>query len=130
MSTRFIDTNILLETYIREGMKALKCQKLLESDKKLSTSWLIIGEFEWVLRSVYELSRTQVIKLLTSVININGLEIPNKKVLLRALKFFKETNTDWTDCLNAAVMKLEKIKEIYSYDRDFDKIPGIKRLEP
>lgn len=130
MTTRFIDTNIFIESYVREGEKSHKCQELLEAGKHLSTSWLVLGEFEWVLRSVYELSRAEIAKLITSIVNLEGLEIPSKKVIVSALKLFKESNCDWADCLNASMMQSHRQREVYSYDHDFDKFPGLKRLEP
>ena len=129
MSTNFIDTNILLEAYFRKGEKSDKCLRLLKSDENLYVSWLVIGEFEWVLRSVYELKRSEIVKLISSVINLSSLEIPDKKLVAQALKLF-ENHLDWTDCLNAVLSKNLKIDEVYSYDRDFDKFPGIKRREP
>lgn len=130
MNTKFIDTNILLEAYFRKGEKSQKCLQLLKSDQNLYASWLVIGEFEWVLRSVYELKKSEIVKLIGSVINLSGLEIPDKKLVAQALKLFENLNLDWTDCLNAALSKNLEIDEVYSYDRDFDKIKDLKRLEP
>lgn len=36
----------------------------------------------------------------------------------------------FVDAYNIAFMEDREIKEIYSYDTDFDKVEGIKRLEP
>lgn len=130
MNTKFIDTNILLEAYFRKGEKSQKCLQLLKSDENLYTSWLVIGEFEWVLRSVYELEKSEIVKLIGSVINLSRLEIPEKKLVAQALKLFESLDLDWTDCLNATLLKNLGIDGIYSFDRDFDKIKGIKRLEP
>ena len=129
MSTKFIDTNILLEAYFRKGEKSDKCLRLLKSDENLYASWLVIGEFEWVLRSVYELERAEIVKLISSVINLSCLEIPDKKLVAQALKLF-ESHLDWTDCLNAVLSRNLEIDEVYSYDHDFDKIEFLKRREP
>ena len=130
MSTKFVDTNILLEAYFRQGEKSDKCLRLLESGEDLFTTWLVIGEFEWVLRSVYELTKSEVAKLIGSVISLSGLEIPEKKLIAQALKLFKTLNLDWTDCLNAVLARNMEINEVYSYDRDFGKIRFLKRKEP
>jgi predicted nucleic acid-binding protein len=34
------------------------------------------------------------------------------------------------DALHAAVVMEEGLRGIYTYDRDFDRIKGIRRLEP
>jgi len=41
-----------------------------------------------------------------------------------------EVNISFTDIFNYCFMVEEGIKEIYSYDKDFDKLEGINRLEP
>lgn len=130
MKTKFVDTNILLEAYLREGDKAKRCLRLLKSDADLFTSWLVIGEFEWVLRSVYGFKRSEAAEFLGSVVSLENLEIPDRKFLSQALKIFREKNVDWADCLNGVTMLSRGAREVYSYDRDFDKIPGVKRLEP
>ncbi len=101
MGTKFVDTNILLEAYFRKGEKSDRCLRLLESDENLYTS-----------------------------INLPGLEIPDKKLIAQALKLFESLNLDWADCLNAVLSRNLEIGEVYSYDRDFEKVSGIKRLEP
>lgn len=34
------------------------------------------------------------------------------------------------DALHLATMQRYRVRQIYSYDRDFDELPGIRRLEP
>ena len=46
------------------------------------------------------------------------------------LSFTAEKNIDYIDAYNAVFMKYHSFDEIYSYDRDFDAIEGIKREEP
>jgi predicted nucleic acid-binding protein len=42
-----------------------------------------------------------------------------------ALRVYK---MDWDDLVIVAQMQREGISEIYSNDRDFDQVPGIKRF--
>lgn len=130
MTTRFVDTNIFLEAYFRQGEKSDKCLRLLKSNENLYTSWLVVGEFEWVLRSVYELEKPEIAKLIGSVINLSSLEIPDKKLVAQALRLFESLRLDWTDCLNVVLSRNLGVGGVYSYDHDFDKFSGIKRLEP
>lgn len=37
---------------------------------------------------------------------------------------------DFEDALAIAHMERQGIKELWSYDRDFDRIPEVKRVEP
>jgi len=50
--------------------------------------------------------------------------------VLSALAIYTKLNIDWTDAFIAAQMKERDQREIYSYDRDFDKFPEVARIEP
>ncbi|MEW6573891.1 MAG: hypothetical protein AB1374_09710 [Bacillota bacterium] len=41
-----------------------------------------------------------------------------------------ESNVDWTDAVFAVQMVVRNQREIYSYDRDSEKIEGIVCVEP
>lgn len=130
MKVKFIDTNIFLEVLARKGEKSDRCLLLLERGAGLWTSSLVIAEIEWVLRSGYEMERQQIASCLKRIMTISGLKIENKKILLRALEFYEESNVDWSDCVNAFLSKKKGIKEVYSFDKHFDKFDWMSRLEP
>ena len=44
--------------------------------------------------------------------------------------YSRKNNIDFIDAYNAAVMKHKNISSIYSYDKHYDKIPEIERLQP
>jgi len=46
------------------------------------------------------------------------------------LQIYAKKNLSFTDAFNATFALKNGIKEIYSYDEDFDKIEGIRRIVP
>ena len=46
------------------------------------------------------------------------------------LDIYASKNIDFEDALSFAHMEKRQIKEIYSYDSDFDKLEELRRLEP
>ena len=62
--------------------------------------------------------------------DLNGLKIFQKQLYIIALNIYASNNIDFEDAVCVAYMQKYKIKEILSYDSDFDKIEEIKRLEP
>ncbi len=54
----------------------------------------------------------------------------NKSLYYQAFDLYVTKNISFADAFNAAYMLAEKVPNIYSWDRDFDKIEGIVRLEP
>ena len=92
---------------------------------------LVIAEVVWVLQSKpYVLSPTQIHDLLMPVIELSGLEITNKVLYREIFELYVKNRIDYIDAYNAVAMKKLGINEIFSYDSDFDRIAGLKRLEP
>jgi predicted nucleic-acid-binding protein len=129
MSKKFVDTNIFIEVFARNGDKSDKCKKLFEQEDDLYTTMLVVTEVEWVLRAGYEVGKSLVVRCLKKIL-ASEIEIENKKLLIRALDFYENERCDWTDCVNMFRTKEEKITHAYSYDRGLSKFDWIKRLEP
>ena len=53
---------------------------------------------------------------------------PTKEDYLGAIELMSELKMDPNDCLAAEVMRREDINEIYSFDKGFDDVEGIKRV--
>ena len=53
-----------------------------------------------------------------------------KERLLSALSLYRTEPIDFVDAYHASFMRERKLKAIYSYDSDFDILPGLQRLEP
>jgi predicted nucleic acid-binding protein len=68
--------------------------------------------------------------LLYPLLSLPGLKLTHRKMYLRALDLYAAYPIDFEDALVVAQMERQKITELYSYDRDFDRVAGITRLEP
>lgn len=137
MNPKFIDTNIFIRFLTNDDpVKARRCLILFEKveDKKiiLTTTESILSEVVYILssKSLYKLSPEKIRDLLLPIINLPGLKINFKKTFLNALEIYASSKIDFEDALSAAYMLASDIKEIYSYDRDFDKFSSLKRKEP
>lgn len=129
MKRKFLDTNIFVEVFARSGDKSDKCKKLLKQESLLCTSSLVLSELEWVLRYAYKMDRTNISIYLKQVL-LSDIEIDRKKILMNTLNFYEANNVDWTDCLNLFLIKDQKIREVYSYDKGLKIYDWITRLEP
>ncbi len=72
-------------------------------------------------RRVYDLTR----QLFPSVIPVTADVLDRARQLLD-----RDTRIMARNALHAAVALMHDLEAVCSYDRDFDRIPGIKRLEP
>lgn len=134
--THFVDTNIFIRLLTQDdAAKSADCLKLLKRAESgeitLFTSESVIAEVIYVLSSpaLYRTSRTELVMALVPVITNRGLEIDHKASILQALERFAITRFDFEDCLSFEHVKRQRLDGIFSYDRDFDRMPDIARLE-
>lgn len=73
--------------------------------------------------------KKHILEFIQKILEIKNIQITDKNLAEKTISIYKESNLDATDAYLAALMEREKIKEIFSFDHDLDKISGIKRLE-
>ena len=135
----FLDTNVILRYLTRDDeTKAQACYRLFrrveQGEEELLTCEAVIAEVVYVLSSrngPYKLSNEDIKARLVPILTLRGLRLPQKRVYLEALDLYASSPfLDYEDALAAAHMRRQGVTEIMSYDRDFDKIPGLQRVEP
>lgn len=131
----FLDTNIIIRFLTNDDpKKADLCETLFENVKKgkqnLFLSDLVIAETIWVLEGIYKYNKDKLVECIQKILNTPNIEFENKDLLLNAIGLYQLEDIDYIDAYNATVMKYKNIKEIYSYDKDFDMLSEVKRIEP
>ncbi len=133
----FIDASVFLRYITKDDPeKAESCFKLFKSmergEVKAYTSEAVVAEIVYVLSSknLYGLSHEDVRARLQPLLSLPGLKLPSRKVVLRALSLYALHSIDFEDALSTAHMERLGIEKIISYDRDFDRVEGIARVEP
>jgi predicted nucleic acid-binding protein len=89
-----------------------------------------LAEVVWVLTSFHHLPRAAVADALARLVALDGIRMPDKTAVESALGIFGRLNVKFTDALLAAKALRAGQTEIWSFDRDFDRIRGIRRREP
>lgn len=135
MNKRFVDTNIFLRYLTADDKtKYTKCKQLFEravsGKETLVTTDMVIAELIWTLLSYYKVSKIEVIEKISIILNTPNLQIKNQKILMEAILLYSNKAIDFIDAYNAVSMKHDKLEELYSYDKDFEDIEFVKRLEP
>ena len=133
-----LDTNILIRYLTRDDeVRAERCLALLRQaeagEQDLFLCEAILAEAVYVLSSpkLYNLGRAQVRNVLSAVVNLRGVHLPQKHVCRQALNLYAETNLDFEDALLVAHMRSGGMSQLYSYDRHFDDAGlSLERLEP
>ena len=136
---RFLDTNVILRYLTRDDeAKAKACYRLFQRVKQgheeLFVCEAIVSEVVYVLSSLrgpYRLSHEEIKARFLPILTLRGLKLPQKKVYLLALDLYASSPfLDFEDALAVSHMEQRGITEIVSYDKDFDRIEGIRRIAP
>ncbi len=136
---RFVDTNVIIRFLTRDDAeKAQACFELFREveagREQLLICEAIVAEVAYVLSSrsgPYRLSHEEIRQRLLPILSLRNLKLPQKRRYLRALDLYAASPLlDIEDAIAAAHMEGEGITEILSYDKDFDGIEGVARVEP
>lgn len=135
---RFLDANIFLRYLTRDDEeKAAACHalfgRLRMGEEQATTNEVILHEVLYILTSPrqYGLSHEEAVARLRPLMIAGGLRLPGKQRYLRALDLYSTYSfLDFGDALAIAQTEDQRIDAIYSYDSDFDDVPGTRRIEP
>lgn len=133
----FLDTNIILRHLTQDNpdqsTRAYQLFQQLEAGTiRLTLTEGVLIEAVQVLSSkaLYNLPRGQIRTLLTDIMTLRGVRLSSKGIYLRALELYASlVFLDFVDAL--LVARTERTQDsIYSFDRDFDRVPHVIRREP
>ena len=136
---RFLDTNVILRFLTKDDEEKAQAsfelfRRVSLGEEELFTCEAIVAEVVFVLvsrRGPYRLTHEEIRDRLVPILTLRGLRLPQKRVYLAALDLFASASfLDFEDALAIAHMQRQGIGEIVSYDRDFDRIAEVERIEP
>lgn len=139
---RFADTNIFIGFLIDpvnelEETRSRACHSLIQrvqlGEEEIATTEGILLEVTHVLTSPrqFGLSRAEVVGRLKPILSMTGCKIVNKNSCLAALDLYASHSfLDFVDALLVVNVERRDPPEVYSYDSDFDRMPGVVRVVP
>ncbi|MEX0832690.1 MAG: type II toxin-antitoxin system VapC family toxin [Actinomycetota bacterium] len=126
-----IDTNVLIRHVTRDPPEqAERATDFLENEHEFFCPDVVLAEFFYILKSRYALSRQRCAAAALSVLGIENLFVADDALLVRAIGIYEQHRVDFEDAYLVALAEREGIRQIVSFDRDFDRIPEIERVEP
>lgn len=130
----FADTNIFIRLYLQDNPKLSPMAKEIVSACESGKFVLVICpvtilEIVWLLLSFYKTPKEKILLFLEEILQISNIEIVNRTTIEKTISLYESRNIDITDAYWIVIMEQEKIKKIFSFDHDFDKIRSLTRLE-
>ena len=114
------------EVEIKKSAKTIV--KKINEGEEVGLTVVQLAEIANILESYMPLEKAlQIEKFLLYAPNVEIYEV-DKKNCLKALKTAEEEKIGLSDAIAYIIMLENNIKEIYSFDKDFDKLKEIKRI--
>ncbi len=135
MAEVFIDANVfirhLTQDHSDHSPKATAFLARIErGELRARSADTVIFETVFTLERYYRETKPVIRDALVSLIELPGILLPGKQRLRRAFELYADRNMSFGDASHVALMEQYGMSEIASFDRDFDRVPGITRVEP
>jgi len=131
----FLDTNVflrhLLQDHQNQSLRATAYFAQIEGGEiQVQISDTVIFETVFTLERTYKQSKRRIREILLPLIDLPGIVLPSKGRMRQAFDFYVDKNISFADALHASVALSFNLKEIVTFDRGFNRVPGIRRVEP
>lgn len=129
---RFVDANVFIYILIKSPRESFetsrKILQRIEAGEEAITSTAVLQEVvDWL---EYNRRKKEIKVFLTAVNSYISLRktTPSWADMLSALDHMEAEDIDYVDALTLHTMKKKGLEEIYSNDRDFDRVTWVKRI--
>ncbi|MGI6208112.1 MAG: PIN domain-containing protein [Anaerolineae bacterium] len=131
----YVDANVILRFLLGDPPDmAARARALFERMERgeitLIVDTVVIAECVWTLRSFYKIAISDIATTMRDFLLLPNLEVPERAVLLEALVTYERNGVDFVDALSAARMHAAEEEYVYSFDRHFDRLPSVRRVQP
>jgi Predicted nucleic acid-binding protein, contains PIN domain len=135
MDLVFLDTNVILRHLLQDhpehSPKATAFLSRVENNEiQVRISELVIFEVVFTLQRQYKKSKEVIRENLLPLLMMPGILIARKRRWRKIFNLYADLNIPFADAYHTVLMEELKLTKIVSFDRDFDRIPGIIRAEP
>ena len=131
----FLDTNIFLRhlrgDHADFSPRATALLAHIEKGtQKVKTSDIVIFETVFTLERVYKQPKEAIRDAFLPLIELPGIVLPGKRRFRRVFGYYIEKNISFADAYHAVLTENLNLTQIVSFDRDFNRIATVQRVEP
>lgn len=135
MNLKAIDANVILRFVTADHPQmSPRCRDLFErvqgGEETVFLPEAALSDVVWTLRSFYKWPVERTSAFVGDLLAMDGVQMTRKPLVWEALSLFAAGHFDFSDALIIAEMRDIALAEIYSYDRDFDGMEDVTRIEP
>jgi len=131
----FLDTNVLLR-HLRHDhadyspRATALLARVERGELRVRTADTVVFETVYTLHGLYKQPKAAIRDALLPLLGLPGILLPRKRRWERVFAYYVDLNISFADAYHAVLMDELKLTTVLSFDRDFDRVPGLQRLEP
>lgn len=123
-----LDTNVLIRFLVRDDEEQFdRARQLIRREAHTGTpvliSHLVLLETEWVLRSRYKLSKSEILGAFSELLSAVDINFEDESAIEEALFVWKNSAAQFADCLIAARYGTLGCSATASFDTNALKLP-------
>jgi predicted nucleic acid-binding protein len=135
MAPPFLDTNVLVRHFTQDhadhSPRASQfLRQFAQAKQRVRTADTVIVETVFLLEKQYRQPKATIRANVLPLLTLPGIILPGKERFQKVFDYYVNRNLPFADAYHIALMEDEGMTEIISFDEDFDRIPGITRIEP
>ena len=125
-----IDTNVLVRYLVRDDPAQFerarrRIRREVEQAEPVLISLVVVLETEWVLRSRYSVSKTDMLSTWSALLDAADVAFEDEACLEECLYLWKDSNADFADCLISARYRRLGCSATATFDSRALKLPGV-----
>jgi len=130
-----LDTNVILRHLLadnpEQSAKATAYLARVEQGEiQARTADTVIFETVFTLERHYHQPKDKIRQALLPLIELAGIILPGKRYYRQVFDLYVTLNLPFADAYHAVLAKRFKSSVVVSFDKHFDRIPGITRRDP
>jgi uncharacterized protein len=131
----FLDTNILLRHLLQDHPEHSRRAtaffgRVERGEIQARIIDTVIFEAVFTLERTYKQSKRHIRGILLPLVELPGILLSGKDRMRRVFDLYVDQDISFADALHASAMVDFGLNEIITFDTDFDRISGIRRIEP
>ena len=125
---RAVDTNVLVRLIARDDPEQAESADTF-IEKGAWVSVLVLAETMWVLSTVYEMTSTDLARIIEMLLSHRDLVLQDADTVAGSLELFRaKPALGFSDCLILHLARKEGHLPLGTFDRNLSKVDGTRRL--
>ena len=135
MPPPLLDTSVLIRHFTADNVvhsprASAFVARIVAEEVVVRITDQVIFEAGFTLERSYKVPKADIRDALLGFIALPSVLLPGKQLWPKILDLYARTSLSIVDAFHAVTMERLGITEIITFDKDFDGLPGIMRVEP